>query len=84
MTALQAGQPGDWDSVPGRVGIFVITVTRRVLGLIQASPQCVFVALSPGVKQQVQEADHSTLSNVEIMNVWSFTSTPVCLYVFMA
>jgi hypothetical protein len=82
MTALPTGQPGNWDTIPGRVEIFVISVSRPALGLIQTAAQWVLVALSPAVKQQVLEADHSPLSSVEVVNVWSFTSTPA--FVFMS
>jgi hypothetical protein len=84
MTALQAGQPGNWGSIPGRVEIFIIySVSRLALGLSQTPTQWVLLALSPEVKQWVHEADHSPLSGVEVMNVWSFTSTPACLHVLM-
>jgi hypothetical protein len=82
MTALQTGQPGNWDSIPGRVEIFVISVSRCALGLIQAPAQWVLVALSPAVKQRMHEADQSPLSSVEVMNVWSYTYTPA--HVFMS
>jgi len=39
------------------------------------------VALSPGAKQQVREADHSPQSTSEVKNVWIYTSTPQ--YIFM-
>jgi hypothetical protein len=72
MTALLAGQPGSWDSVPGRVEICIFyTACRLALGLSHAPAQWVLLALSLGAKQRVHEADHSTLSSVEIMNVWS-------------
>jgi hypothetical protein len=35
-----------------------------------------------GAKQPGREADHTALSNVKVKNVWSYTSTP--LFVFMA
>jgi hypothetical protein len=36
----------------------------------------------PGVKAAGREADHSPQSSAEVKNAWSYTSTP--LYVFMA
>jgi hypothetical protein len=33
-------------------------------------------ALSPGVKRPGREADHLPLSNAEVKNTWSYTSTP--------
>jgi hypothetical protein len=36
----------------------------------------------PEVKQQAREADHSPPSSAEVKKMWSYTSTP--LYVFMA
>jgi hypothetical protein len=39
-------------------------------------------ALSQGIKQPRHEADHSPPSGAKVKNVWSYTSTPPC--VFMA
>jgi hypothetical protein len=36
----------------------------------------------PGVKRQGSEADHSPQSSAEVKKMWTYTSTP--LYVFMA
>jgi apolipoprotein N-acyltransferase len=38
--------------------------------------QWVLRASTLGVKQLRHEADHSTVSNDEVKNVWSYTSTP--------
>jgi hypothetical protein len=38
--------------------------------------------LSPGVKLQGREADHSPLTSVEVKKMWIYTSTPS--YAFMA
>jgi hypothetical protein len=34
------------------------------------------MALSLGVKRPGRETDHSSPSNTEVKNVWSYTSTP--------
>jgi hypothetical protein len=39
-------------------------------------------ALSPGVKLQEREADHSPPASAEVKKMWFYTSTPP--YVFMA
>jgi hypothetical protein len=39
-------------------------------------------ALSPEVKRQKREADHSPLTSAEVKRTWIYTSTPP--YVFMA
>jgi hypothetical protein len=39
-------------------------------------------ALSPGVKRQGREADHSPPTSAEVKNTWIYTSTPP--YAFMA
>jgi hypothetical protein len=44
--------------------------------------QCVPGALSPGVKLQGREADHSPPASAEVKKMWSYTSTPP--YAFMA
>jgi hypothetical protein len=38
--------------------------------------------LSPGVKRQGREADHSTPASAEVKKMWFYTSTPP--YAFMA
>jgi hypothetical protein len=44
--------------------------------------QWVLGALSPGVKRQWREADHSPPASAEVKKIWIYTSTP--LYAFMA
>jgi hypothetical protein len=39
-------------------------------------------ALSPGVKRQGREADHSPPASAEVKKIWIYTSTPP--YAFMA
>jgi hypothetical protein len=39
-------------------------------------------ALSPGVKRQRREADHSPPASAEVKKIWIYTSTPP--YAFMA
>jgi hypothetical protein len=51
-------------------------VSGPAVGLTQPLIQWIPIGLSPGVKWQVREADHSTLSSVEINNSRSYTSTP--------
>jgi hypothetical protein len=59
------------------LGIFLFTtVSRMALGPNQPPIQWVPGALSLVVKQPGREADHSPLLSAEIMNVWSYTSTP--------
>jgi hypothetical protein len=57
-------------------------VSRPALGPNQLPIQWVLVALSPGVKWLVHEADHSPPSSAKGKKKWSYTST--ALYVFMA
>jgi hypothetical protein len=51
-------------------------------GSTQPPIQCVPWALSPEVKQQGCEADHSPPSCAEVKSMWIYTSTPP--YAFMA
>jgi hypothetical protein len=51
------------------------------LGPTQPPLQGVPGALSLSVKRPGREADHSSPSNAEVKNAWSYTSTPT--YVFM-
>jgi hypothetical protein len=59
------------------LGIFLFTPTSRpALGLTQPPIQWVPGVLSLAVKRQGREANHSSPSNAEVENVWSYNSTP--------
>jgi hypothetical protein len=63
--------------MPEGLGIFLFTVASRpTLRPIQPPIQWVPGAISPGVKRQGREADHSPPSSAEVKNVWSYTFTP--------
>jgi hypothetical protein len=65
------------------LGIFLFTtVSRTALVPTQPPIQWVPVALSLGVKRPGRADDNSPPSSAEVKNAWSYTSTP--LYVFMA
>jgi hypothetical protein len=67
----------------GRVKNFLFsTSSRPTLGSTQPPIQWVPEALSPGVKRQGREADHSPLTSANVKKMWSYTSTPP--YAFMA
>jgi hypothetical protein len=61
---------------------FHFSMSRPALGLAQPPIQWVPGTLSPGVKRQGREADHSPPFSAEVKKMWIYTSTP--LYVFMA
>jgi hypothetical protein len=66
----------DWlrSSSPGRVEIFLFSIAcRPVLGRTQPPIQCAPGALSPGVKRQGHEADHSPPTSVEVKKTWIYT-----------
>jgi hypothetical protein len=70
-------------SSPGRVKNFLFsTASRPALGPTQPPIQWVPGALSPGVKRQEREADHSPPISAEVKKMWIYTSTPS--YAFMA
>jgi hypothetical protein len=70
-------------SSPGRVKNFLFSASSRpILGLTQPPIQWVPGALSPGVKRQEREADHSRPASAEVKKIWIYTSTPQ--YAFMA
>jgi hypothetical protein len=56
-------------SIPSRDKIFLFYVTSRpAVGPTQPPIQCVPGAVSPGVKRQGREADHSSASSAEVKN----------------
>jgi hypothetical protein len=57
------------------------TSSRLALGSTQPPIQWVPGALSPGVKRQGREADHSPPTIAEVKTMWIYTSTPP--YAFM-
>jgi hypothetical protein len=54
---------------------------RPALGLTQTPIRWVPGALSPGVKRQRREAEHSAPAIAEVKKMWIYTSTPP--YAFM-
>jgi hypothetical protein len=74
---------GGLNSSPGRVKNFLFfTSSRPNLGFTQPSIEWVSRALSPGVKRQGREADHSPPASAEVKKIWIYTSIPP--YAFMA
>jgi hypothetical protein len=56
--------------------------SRPILGPTQPPIQWVWGALSPGIKWQRREADHSPPASAEVKKVWIYISSPP--YAFMA
>jgi hypothetical protein len=56
--------------------------SRPALGSTQPPIKWVPGALSPGVNRQGREGDHSPPTSAEVKKMWTYTSTP--LYVYMA
>jgi hypothetical protein len=80
---LLAGRSRGRSSSPSRAQNFLFsTSSRRSLGSTQPPIQWVPGTLSPGVKWQGREADHSSPANAEVNKMWIYTSTPP--YAFMA
>jgi hypothetical protein len=74
---------GGGSSSPGRVKKFRFSIScRSAPGSTQPPIKWVLGALSPGVKRQGSEADHSPPTSAEVKKMWIYTSTPLC--VFMA
>jgi len=55
---------------------FLATGSRPALGPTQPPIQLVPGALSVAVKRPGRETDRSPPSSAEVMNAWSYTSTP--------
>jgi len=73
LTRLRVGQPG-FDSWQGIISL----TTEPHHPLIHRLLRVVFL----GVNWMRREADYSPPSSAKVMNAWSYTSSP--LYVFMA
>jgi hypothetical protein len=56
--------------------LFFSTERRPALGSTQPPIQWVPGALSPRVKRQGREADHSPPSSADVKNAWRYTSAP--------
>jgi hypothetical protein len=83
VTAYRLDNRGVGVQVPVGVKNFLFfTSSRSALGSTQTHIQWVRGALSPGVKQQGLEADHSPPAVAEVKKISIYTSTPT--YTFMA
>jgi hypothetical protein len=79
---LRAGRPRGRSSDLGGVKSFHFSISSRpVLGPTQPPVQWVSGALSPGVKLQRREADHSPPTSAEVKRTWIYTSTPQYVFV---
>jgi hypothetical protein len=78
---LRAGRPRGRSSGGGKNFYFSMS-SRPALGVQPTSYPMGTGALSPGVKRQGREADHSPPTSAEMKKMWIYTSTPT--YVFMA
>jgi hypothetical protein len=79
---LWAGRPRGWRSSPSGIKNFHFSLlSRPALGSTPPPIQWVLGALSPWVKRQGPEADHSPPASAEVKKMWINISTP--LYAFM-
>jgi hypothetical protein len=82
-SGIRAGCARGRSSSPGRVKNFYFSISsRQALGSTQPPIQCVPRALSPGVKREGREADHSPPTSTDVKKMWIYTSTPQ--YAFIA
>jgi hypothetical protein len=73
---LRPGRLRDRTSSPGRVKNFLFsTSSRPALRPNQLSIQRVPGALSPGVRQEGRDADHSPAASAEVKRMWMYIST---------
>jgi hypothetical protein len=74
---LRAGQLRGRSSSPITVKNFPFsTSSRPALGPIQPPIKWVLGALSPGVKRQRRETDHSLPTSAEVKEMWIYTTIP--------
>jgi hypothetical protein len=73
---LRAGLPRGRSSSPSRVKHIHFSISSTpALGSTQLPIQWVLGALSPGVKWQAREADHSPPISAEVKKTWLYRST---------
>jgi hypothetical protein len=76
-TGYGLNDEGYRSSNPSRVKNFLFSTSSRLtLGPTQPPIQWVLGALSPGVKRQGREADHSPPASAEVKKIWIYTFTP--------
>jgi hypothetical protein len=76
-TGYQLKRPRGQSSSPSGVKNFLFSkLSRLALGSIQPPIQWVLGALSPGVKRQGREADHSPPTSAKVKKMSIYTSTP--------
>jgi hypothetical protein len=74
---LRAGRSRGRSSSPGEGKNFHFSKSSRpVLGSTQPPIQWIPETLSPGVKRQGREADHSPPASAEVKKMWIYRSTP--------
>jgi hypothetical protein len=79
---LRTSRPGGQSSSPCRVNSFLFsTASKPDLGLTRPPIQWAPGPLSPGVKRQGREADHSPPTSAEVKKMWIYIFTPP--YAFM-
>jgi hypothetical protein len=82
IVGIATGYGQDNEGSPNRVKNFLFsTSSRLVVGPTQPPIQWVLGALSPGVKQQGREADHSPPTSAKVKKMWIYKATPP--YAFM-
>jgi hypothetical protein len=79
---LGVGRPRGRSSSPSRIKNFLFSLSSRpAMGPTQSPIRWVPGILSPGIKRQGHEADHSPPTSAEVNKMWIYTSTPP--YAFM-
>jgi hypothetical protein len=75
--SLRTRRPRGRNLSPGSVNIFHVSISSRpALGLAQPPIQWVPEHVSPGIKRQKREGDHSPPTSAEVEKIWISTSTP--------
>jgi hypothetical protein len=76
-TGYEAGRQKDWRSSPGTVKNFLFcTSSSPVLRPTQPPIKWVSGSVSPGVKRQGREDDHSPTASADVKKMWIYSSTP--------
>jgi hypothetical protein len=81
VISVRDGLPRNWDMILGRVKWFFSSSQHPDHFGAQPAPiRCVLEYFPPGLKRPGCESEHLPPCSVNITNVWSYTFSPLCIF----